>query len=299
MNDERAKPGGDPYAFPTAGLSGVLTLVAFVLMLFVLAPLLTMGHAVLGHSAGMVVGFGLVGTLAARRVPAPAELRMGLRGFPVRLLGLLLLLVPVVFWLSELDNLAADALGRPEPPEDAAGNGDQDAVLSVAALRTIEMGLFFVLLRPVIEEFFFRGVIQQGATAQLGARSGILLSTLLFMTVRSIPAAGSPYAIVVVTSQALVEGLLLGGLRHVSGSLLPGILLQGLVNGIGLLALLFAAEVPIAGFNLQEGHMSAVFLLPSALCVGVGLVWMRRLAADVEPLPPCPPPPDPDDDFES
>lgn len=295
MSLERSDRKGDPHAFPTAAFSGVLTLVGFVLMLFVLAPLIVAGHAVLGHSAGMVLGFGLVGTLAARRIPAPSDLRIGLRGIPLRLLGLVLLLVPVVFWLSELDNLAADALGRPEPPEAANGADGEGALLSATALRSIEMGLFFVLLRPLIEEFFFRGVIQQGAIAQLGARSGILLSSLLFMTVRSIPAAGSPYAIAVLTSQALVEGLLLGSLRHVSGSLLPGILFQGLVNGFGLLALFFAAEVPIEGFNLQEGHMSVAFLLPSALSIGLGLAWMRRLAADVEPLPPCPPPPDPED----
>jgi membrane protease YdiL (CAAX protease family) len=293
------EPGsGDPYAFPTASVSGLLTLLGFVLMLFVLAPLLTMGQDVLGLSAGMVIGFGLVGTLAARRIPAPADLRIGLRGFPPRLLGLVLLLAPIVFWLSELDNLAAELIGRPDPPEapgeaPAAGSG-----LSAQALRTIEIGLFAVLLRPVVEEFFFRGVIQQGAAAQLGTRSGILLSTVLFLTVRTVPAAGDPYAILSVTSQALVEGLLLGTLRHVSGSLLPGILLQGLVNGIGILAVAMAAQLPIEGFNLQEGHMSAAFLVPSGVCVALGILWLKRLAAEVVPLPPCPPPPDPEDDFD-
>jgi len=74
----------------------VLTLVGFVLMLFVLAPLIVAGHAVLGHSAGMVLGFGLVGSLAARRIPAPSDLRIGLRGIPLRLLGLVVLLVALM-----------------------------------------------------------------------------------------------------------------------------------------------------------------------------------------------------------
>ena len=59
-------PSGDPYAFPPAGLSGFLTTAAFLLMLFVLAPLAASGNGVLGLSAGLVVGFGLIGRASCR-----------------------------------------------------------------------------------------------------------------------------------------------------------------------------------------------------------------------------------------
>ena len=43
----------------------------------------------------------LVGTLASCRVPGPHDLRMGLRGFSTHMLGPMLLLLPVVFLLSD------------------------------------------------------------------------------------------------------------------------------------------------------------------------------------------------------
>lgn len=296
--EESPRTQGDPYAYPPAGVSGFLTTAAFLLMLFVLAPLAASGNGVLGLSAGLVVGFGLIGTITARRVPAPADQRIGLRSVPASAYGLVLLLAPIVFWLSELDNIAAEIVPRPEElskEPDPAGSEADGGGISPRVLTLLEVALFAVFLRPVVEEFFFRGVVQQGAVAQLGARTGVIFQTLLYTVARSVTGAGSGYAMLSLMSQSLVEGMLLGGLRLGTGSILPGILLQGLINGIGLVSVGFAEQFPIEGFNLDGTHMSPWILAPSALVVLAGLHILRDEIATAPELPPAAPPDPPED----
>lgn len=286
------KPPEDPHAFPSPGISVGLTFAALLLMLLVLAPLATTGRVVAGLAAGLVIGFGGVGSLAARRVPAPAELRMGLCGFPPRQILMVLALVPLALWLSEIENLTALWLGRPElPPQPEAGDTSQaGGLLSVRGLQSMEIALFVVLLRPVVEEFFFRGVIQQGAVARLGTWRGLLLSTLLFTLVRALTGPANEYTLVVLVLQSLIEGAALGGLRLATGSLLPGILLQGLINGVGLLAIFVAEDFRIQGFNTQDGHTHPALLAAAGLLIGWALLTMRRLHAEAPPLPLAPEP---------
>ncbi len=278
----------DPFAFPPAHYGGLLTFAAVALMWFLFA---VTGAGILGLSVGLAVGLGLVGTLAARRVPDPVEQRIGLMKFQPGAIGLVLLFLPLVFWLSEVENIAADLFERPEIPEADVDPEPGSSGFSSETLRLLEYGLFAVFLRPVVEEFFFRGVLQQGAVGQLGGRSGVILQALLFVIARGSAGIGSAYMLFWMMGQALIEGLLLGALRLGTGSILPGMLLQGLMNAVGLIAIAVVADVPIAGFNLRdEAHVSAAVLVPSAVSVALGLVLLRRRVAEREPLPPAEPP---------
>ncbi|MCP5059417.1 MAG: CPBP family intramembrane metalloprotease [bacterium] len=263
----------DPEAFPSPAIATALTLAALMVMLLVVAPFFTAGHIVAGLAAGTVVGFGGVGSLAARRVPAPADQHLGLCGVPLKRLLIVLMLVPLVLWLSELENIVALWLERPEPtpPPEPGSNGISEG------LRSLEIALFVVLLRPVVEEFFFRGVIQQGVVAHLGPGWGVLLSTLLFSLSRGLTGPTSEYGAVVVVLQMLVLGGVLGALRLATGSLLPGILLQGLMNSIEILALSVAEDFPIQGFTTLDSHTHPALLLPAALLIAWAIAKMRHL----------------------
>ncbi|MEN8162282.1 MAG: CPBP family glutamic-type intramembrane protease [Myxococcota bacterium] len=222
----------------------------------------------LGIALGTVLGLGGVGTFGARAIPAPADRRMGLTGFAPKLLLPVLLLLPYVLLSSELDNWIATLF---PPPETEAA-----AELALEGLTAVELVLFLVLLRPVLEEFFFRGVVQQGVVETLGARRGLLLTALLFALVRASFGLGDAQRALTLAAQALCEGLLFGTLRLASGSIVPGVILAMGSAGVGLFALATKEAFPIPGFNDETPHTPLAWLLPAALSVAGALVWLRR-----------------------
>jgi membrane protease YdiL (CAAX protease family) len=222
----------------------------------------------LGIALGTVLGLGGAGTLGARAIPAPAEQRIGLTGFPMRLLFPVLLLAPYVLLVSELDNWIAELFPPPDP--------ESDTSFPLVGLAAVEVVLFLVLLRPVLEEFFFRGVVQQGVVAVLGTRRGIVLTAVLFALVRASFGLGDTQRALTLAAQGFCEGLLLSGLRIATGSILPGVVLAMVTAGLGLLALSTKEAFVIPGFNDGSAHTPLSWLLPAALSVAAGLSWLRR-----------------------
>ncbi len=251
-----------------------LLLTSFAWCVFVLATALTTPETggSFGLALGLLLGFGGAGTLAARSVPPPAERRIGLAGFAPHLLLPLALLTPVVLLLSELDNGVAALLFPGEKPATGA--------LTPSGLDTLEWVLFAVLLRPVLEEFFFRGVVQQGVVAALGPGRGVLYAAALFALVRASLFAGDAYHATSLGAQALWLGALLGFVRLASGSILPGVLLSMALEAAGVLSLQLQSTLAIPGFNAGGAHTPLVWLLPSAFSVGAGIVLLVRHAGE-------------------
>ncbi|MBI5302033.1 MAG: CPBP family intramembrane metalloprotease [Chloroflexi bacterium] len=102
---------------------------------------------------------------------------------------------------------------------DLAGPGVVAAFLIVAALV------------PVVEETFFRGFVYSGLRGRFGARSALILSTLIF-------------ALLHFSLDRLIPILVLGGvlawLYERTGSLVPGVILHGTNNAFALAAYLLA-----------------------------------------------------------
>lgn len=257
-----AAPG--PLA-PSPSPLGAITLTGLAWSVMVLVTVLATPSTggTLGLALGTALGLGGAGTLAARALPAPAERRIGLCGFAPRLLVPVLLLVPSLLLASEIDNWIARLFPAAEPaaPEEPGLDG----------LATLELVLFAVLLRPVLEEFFFRGVLQQGVVAALGPARGVVLVAVLFALVRASFGLGDAYRTLTLFAQALVDGLLLGGLRLASGSILPGVGLAMLTASAGFAALAARDWLPIPGFNADGGHTPLVWLAPAALSVAAGV----------------------------
>jgi membrane protease YdiL (CAAX protease family) len=318
----------------------VLTVGAWAIQLVVLALVAPAAGTTLALALGATAGLGLVGTLAARAVPPPVDRQLGLRGFAWTWLGPLVMLLPVVLLVSELDNRIAEVLPRPaaleatrapapdagadaetapgaaesgaevrpdagaqaapEAPADATGAAPrQDAPPAPPPapaeepagsdpLATLEWALFAVLLRPVLEEFYFRGVVHHAMVSGLGAWRGVAATALLFAAVRGSLGLGSEYAMATLGVQALLDGLLLGCLRLATGSILPGVLFQAGTAGLGLIALVAGDAVPIPGFNTDGGRTPAAFLAPALLSVAAGLFFVLRgvRARDAAPRPP-------------
>lgn len=248
----------------------LLTVFAWSVLVLVTALATPATGGTLGLALGLLLGFGGAGTLAARALPPPADLRIGLVGFAPRLLPALALLLPAVLLVSELDNQVAERLFAGAQP------AATDAKLG--PLDTLEWVLFGVLLRPVLEEFFFHGVVQQGVVAALGPVRGVLFTAVLFALVRTSLFTSDAYHATSFGLQAFALGALLGYVRLASGSILAGALLLAAIEGAGVLSHELRDALPIPGFNAPGAHTPAAWLLPAAVSVAAGLYGLARLA---------------------
>lgn len=144
----------------------------------------------------------------------------------------------------------------------------------------MEALIFFVGIEPVIHEFLFRGVIQQGLVAQLGLYRGVTLTSLLWTMLQPVPAmSAARFAAAFLSWFAL--GWLLGMVRAATGSILGSILLTALWSAVGLASIALTERAQIPGISIEGTHLPLEVTLLSAILVGVGawrLVTLARLA---------------------
>ena len=230
---------------------------------------------------GNALGLGGVATLAAQRIPQPHGERLGLQGFSPTLVGALLCLLPVLFLVSEIDNYWKGLM--PASPEFEALREEMKALMSsdspFALAQTSIVALGIV---PVVEGFFFFGVILQGLAARLGRVRGLLLTAVLYSLVH-FPASGAPGDTLVPLTTWLTLGGLMGLARLASGSILPVILLASAFSALHLAADLGREAIPIPGFNAPGEHTSALILLPALFSVWLGArqLWQEALKRPV------------------
>ena len=81
-------------------------------------------------------------------------------------------------------------------------------------------------MASVLEEILFRGIIQESSTMRWGAFRGILITSLIFGAIHIIPQQAV---------NAFFLALVIGYVYHVTGSLMPVIILHALNNGFSSL----------------------------------------------------------------
>jgi membrane protease YdiL (CAAX protease family) len=219
---------------------------------------------------GTVLGLGGAGLLGAVNIPPPHAERVGLRGLRRQQLLPLLLLLPIALLASEVDN--AIGLLLPAPDAQQVVQETIERLPTDTSLSVLETLIVAVGLVPVVEEWFFRGVLQQGLVASMGAVGGILVTALLFAFGHG--AAGlSPQARAALVAQILVLGITFGYARHRTGSLLAPILLHIGVNGMGVAAMAAPLVIAVPGYNAPGAHTPLSVLLPAIASVAVG-AWL-------------------------
>ncbi len=269
--------------FPSPLVAGALTSAA-LFVLWIVVSLIAGGKEAsqerftLALAFGYAVAFGGLGSFAASFIPAPADVRLGLRPFPVRAALPVLLLLPAVLLYSELDNWIRMALGASQPSE-----------LGEPQAAAIEFAMFFVLLRPVVEEFFFRGVLLQGCASALGAARGVLLVALFQGVMGAALGRADLASALSACAQAFAGGALLGFVRIATGSVLPPIALSTGIAAVGLAATTYPDVLPIAGFNAPGSATPLGYLMPALGSAALAGWMLRRTLATQPPLPPIPP----------
>jgi membrane protease YdiL (CAAX protease family) len=270
-----SEPRDPPVPSPLG--AAALTLLAWAITLSGWLMLVPDAGPAFSLALGLCMGFGGVGTLAARSVPAPAERRLGLRPMAPRFLLPIALLLPVIVLASELDNWVRPLFPVLPPP---ATPDETPLDPEVARLAALEVVITFVLLRPVVEEFFFRGVVQQGLVASLGPLAGVIQTALLSgLASGGLALPYGPDRAASLAVQSAFLGVLLGLLRHTSGSLLTPILGAVAMSASGVVfAALLAERVPIPGFNAGGEHTPPWILLACAAPAALGCYLAVRFA---------------------
>ena len=285
--------------FPSPLIALLLVMTSWVLMSLGLALQMDTEGPTVAPDVGqlgiaMAIAFGLVASLAARRVPAPQPERLGLRGFDPNLLVALVLLVPFVVVASEIDNWIALAFpsGSPEDRAEAI----EEFLANDTTLALAQRAIFLVGLQPVVVEWLMRGVVLQGAIAHLGRAGGLAFTALVGIGTISIGGSGSAASLLVLS---VVAGVVLGAVRIASGSILAPILLHMAWNAVGIAATATAKTHPIPGFNaIEPGHTPALLLLVSIVCVGVALATVARAMSEQPVVLPIEEEPEPEEDEE-
>jgi len=267
------------FALTIGSVLAVVFAMRFVMLVFGTKPSL----ASLG--VGEAIGVGAVATFAARRVAEPQRERLGLRGFAGRYVPLLVSLLPILLLLSELDNVLRAIVPAPEVPEDVKQL--EEEFLGTGPLALFETALVAVGIAPVVEEWLFRGVIQQGLVAHLGRVRGVVLTAGLYAMVHVGPSPSASGSLSPFLASFLL-GVVLGCVRLATGSLLAPILLSAGISALGLVAIEMRDAWPIDGLNVEGTHTSWTLLLPALLAVGWGLRGIlqdARQAPTTHPLP--------------
>lgn len=216
-----------------------------------------------------VVAYGGVAFHLTRRRAATRELPIVLDARPPVVALALVLGAALAFPLSEIANAVTELRGTYDP---AAALELQRRLEPRGFARGATLVFALVVLVPVAEEALFRGALFSGLQARYDERRAALVTTLLFALVHVRLEAVAP---------ALVAGLLFAGLRHVFGSVLPGLAVHAAVNAMPLLLPRRLASIP--GFNTvgeAPGHVPWPLLLASLGVALAALIALLRYARE-------------------
>ncbi len=288
-----ARDGG-PYPDPRSAFA--LTFLAVIatalvgVFFFGLGPLAAVG-------IGQAIAVGTIASQAARRVAEPQAERIGLRAFEPGALPVLLCLTPAVLLASELDNWASD-WSRVEPSGTAAVESTLDATGEEAPAISEETDadpeaapildpddpwavaqafVIYVGIAPVVEEFFFRGVLQQSLVLRLGLLRGVAFVALL-SSLFHLPATLDLLRFGFGLVSAFGMGCLLGLARVATGSILGSIVLASSWAAVGIASFALEDRLPLPGLNVDGTHLPVLVALGSAALVAWAAHTIHREA---------------------
>ena len=173
------------------------------------------------------VGFGsvcIIGAWAARR---PVRDTFRLQGFPPRLLVPLVLLGGAIPVLLEAVLVLPFKVGGLEFPEGMFRSFFQP-MMDLLLANPVATFFTVVVMAPLTEEFFFRGLLLSGFERRYGPARAVAFSTILFCL-----AHGNPVQV----PATLLLGVYLGWLTVRTRSLWPAVLAHALNNLVGFLTL--------------------------------------------------------------
>ena len=248
-------------------LALLLSLGAAVGQMFGLVLLLGLGVPLAPGLIGMsaLIGYGAIfGLLAPRLGESPAT-TLGLVPPPRGYRMAVLLLLPSVVLVSEIDNWTAGLFPLPEGAENAGGG-------TTPRSWAYQLALVQIVVLPMVHELFFRGLLQPRLVASLGARRGVIAMAALDALASSLAVLNPRLAAPTAASAAL-----LGFVRQTTGSVVPCLALHALTGTITLGA--HFRIFGIGGFDdTSQAHTPLLWLLCAGVLTAAGIARCRKLA---------------------
>ena len=258
-------PDAAPAAFPGILGAGLLMLIGWTgAVLTAIATASYLGPEAV-TAAASIVGISLAVWVGCRHARAPLTVVLSLRPFPMRWAWpLALMAFSGSFLGAELANWVHRIIPLPE--------AYQKLFMQLLQADTWQgfVGRAALLsgVAPVMEELMFRGVIQHGLVANYGPRKGIIVTAVCFGVFHLIP-----WQAVGVT----LVGLLLGFVRHRSGSIFASMWVHAVWNLIPLVA--FTAARAGGVEMLQEMDLTSPQHLPAGVLIPSAVVFTLSMTA--------------------
>jgi len=289
-------PGGrfaHPGPYPTFVPAMLLTVSAFFGSMF-LSRLLFGISPLLAYGLGPVLAIGGIAILAARSIPEPHAERLGLAPFSEKLVPALLCLVPAVLVVKEIDNYLRDWVpGSQGLAQQVAALPEGVSLFDVSTPFAATQAIIVAVgLAPVVQEWFFRGVLQQGLVGAYGRMRGVVLTAFLY-SMAHVPIVGEDVDRVQPVISAFLVGCLYGLARLATGSVLAPMLLSASANALVLFGMATADSMVLPGFNSAGGHLPLSIGLPCALLVAIGVAGLKRALDERDAADAARPPRDP------
>ncbi|HET7274468.1 MAG TPA: type II CAAX endopeptidase family protein [Longimicrobiaceae bacterium] len=153
----------------------------------------------------------------------------------------------------------------PVPPE----NFNTFGALTSTPLGRLALAILAVAIAPILEEFFFRGLIQRRLERHLGPARGIGIAAGLFAAVHLLPW---------IFPLHFFLGVALGYAVYITRSIWAGVILHAANNGIAMVAMGAQSDEALLSPTLWEAGLSAEwwFAVAVLLVGGIGLAWTVR-----------------------
>ncbi len=127
-----------------------------------------------------------------------------------------------------------------------------------------------VIAAPILEEFLFRGVVQQNLSRFLSPIAGIIIASLIFGLIHIIPQQ-------VIT--ATLSGIVIGSVYYLTGSLVTVVLIHMLNNGLAYMAFLFLDKDTTVSqlLGLSDSGYWVVYALCVVLLISMCYFGVKRI----------------------
>jgi membrane protease YdiL (CAAX protease family) len=220
-----------------------------------------------------LMAYGLIGVLALSSVEKPWGPRIGLTAIPARSVPALVLLIPIPFVAVAVQALVRLPLMRGR----ATGIWEWHGPLLSARSDLGLLGslMVVVVLIPLLAEWFFRGVLQQGVVAKLGAVRGVLVTAALYgAIVAGLRTEATSW--IAVFSGTFVAGIVLGAARQVTGSLWAPVVVHAGASALHALTQLLGSSAPIPFLSAPGRLVPLPVALVALVTVAAGLVFLLK-----------------------